>query len=172
MAHTKLIVIPYRVIFLTLQPVLLYYLYWYINYIYRNNPLQRMFQIQWNFPKTFSKSTLRGFGIFLFNSSKSIQELILFLCIKSGSLVCHTIWLRRFWMTNPYSQLPIPISIIKEFFFYDFKNILSILRLFLLVAGKRSIIKNYMNVVYRKNDYSKMLLFYIPQFRSLKKHYF
>ena len=44
----------------------------------------------------FSTSRSRGWGIFSFNSSYSIQEIILFLCSISGSLVCQIISGKRF----------------------------------------------------------------------------
>ena len=44
----------------------------------------------------FSTSSSRGWGIFLFSSSNSIQEIILFLYSEFGSLVCHIISGKRF----------------------------------------------------------------------------
>ena len=44
-----------------------------------------------------STSISRGWGIFLVKFSYSIQELILFLCTKSGSLVCQIIPGKHFW---------------------------------------------------------------------------
>ena len=71
------------------------------------------------FQGIFSTSSIIGWGIFFFNSFYSTQELILFLCSNSGSLVCHIISGKHFWKNIPCSPLPLPISN-KERFFYDF----------------------------------------------------
>ena len=105
----------------------------------------------------FFTSISRGWGIFLVKSSYSIQELILFLCNNSGSLVCQIILGKRFWKTTPCSPLPLPISNTEPFFIiWDSTSPMQFL--FLWVAEKKSLLSKIKKIWrFSKNNNSKIL---------------
>ena len=98
------------------------------------------------FQQIFSKSSSRGWGIFLFKSSNSIKKIILFLCFKSGSLVCSLISGKRFWKPNRFSPLRFPIYNIKPSFFIILDSKSPIKSLFLWVAEKKSLLSKILKI--------------------------